>query len=44
MESQGIKVIYESDLEAYLNKSIIDYSDRWFERGFHIKGAMTSSC
>lgn len=44
VESQGIKVIYESDLEAYLNNSVIDYSNKWFERGFHIKGAMTSSC
>lgn len=44
VESQGIKVIYESDLEAYLSNSVIDYSTKWFERGFLIRGAMTSSC
>ena len=44
VESQGIKVIYKADLESYLSSSLIDYSNRWFERGFHISGARTSSC
>lgn len=44
VESQGIKVIYASDLEAHLNRTVIDYSNNWFNRGFTIGGGSTSSC
>lgn len=44
VESQGVKVVYESDLEAYLSKVVIDYSNKWFDRGFIIKGSGASSC
>ena len=44
VESQGVKVVYESDLEAYLSNLVIDYSNKWFDRGFIIKGAGASSC
>ena len=44
VESQGIKVLYEANLEAYLRDAVIDYSNSWFERGFVIKGSNTSSC
>lgn len=44
VESQGITVVYSSDLEEYVSNSIVDYSNSWFERGFVIRGASTSSC
>lgn len=44
VESQGITVVYESDLEGYLHNSVIDYSNSWLERGFVIRGNGLSSC
>lgn len=44
IEAQGIKVVYNSDIKEYVQNSIIDYSNSWFQRGFIIKGANTSSC
>lgn len=44
VESQGIKVIYESDLKAYLNGAVINYSNNFYNRGFTIGGGSTSSC
>jgi Fe-S cluster assembly iron-binding protein IscA len=44
VESQGITVVYNSDIEGYVQNSVIDYSNSWFERGFVIKGSMLSSC
>jgi hypothetical protein len=37
-------IAYNSGIEEYVNNSIIDYSDRWFERGFVVRGVKTSSC
>ena len=42
VESEGITIVYEKDLEVYLDRAIIDYSNGWFERGFVLRG--TSSC
>lgn len=44
IESQGITVIYNSDIEEYVHDSIIDYSKNWFQRGLVIRGAKTSTC
>jgi Fe-S cluster assembly iron-binding protein IscA len=44
VESQGIKVVYDSDIEPYVKDLIVDYSDHWYERGFVLRGARTSSC
>jgi len=44
IESKGIKIIYDSKLENYLNGTVIDYSNSWFGRGFTIGGISTSSC
>jgi Fe-S cluster assembly iron-binding protein IscA len=43
-ESEGIKIVYNSDLEEFLKNSTIDYSDNWFQRGFIIRGGNTSCC
>lgn len=42
VESEGIKIVFEKDLEVYLDRAVIDYANSWFERGFVIRG--TSSC
>lgn len=44
VEAGGIKVIYDSMLEAYVNDIVIDYSNSWFNRGFSISGGNSSSC
>lgn len=44
VESQGVKVIYASELNPYLNEALIDYSNNWFSRGFTINGGNSSSC
>ncbi|MFU0825908.1 MAG: Iron-sulfur cluster insertion protein ErpA [Clostridium sp.] len=43
-ESEGIKIVYNSDLEEFLKNSTIDYSDNWFQRGFIITGGNASCC
>lgn len=42
VESEGIKIVFEKDLQVYLDRAVIDYANSWFERGFVIRG--TSSC
>lgn len=44
VESQGVKVVYSSDLEGYVKNSVVDYANGWFERGFVIRGSGLSSC
>jgi iron-sulfur cluster assembly accessory protein len=44
INSEGINVVYNSDLEAYVNGSVIDYSNSWFNQGFTISGGSSSSC
>jgi Fe-S cluster assembly iron-binding protein IscA len=43
-EASDIKIAYDSELEAYVNGTIIDYSNSWFNRGFSIRGGYLSSC
>lgn len=44
VESQGITVVYDSNLEDHVRNSVVDYANSWFERGFVIRGARSSSC
>ena len=44
MESQGITVIYSSDIEEYVQNANVDYANNWLEHGFVIRGAGVSSC
>lgn len=44
LESEGIKVVYNPDIEGYVHNSVIDYANSWFERGFVIRGSGLSSC
>lgn len=44
IQAAGIEVIYDSDLEAYVNGIVIDYSNSLFNRGFSIIGGYSSSC
>ena len=43
-ESRGIKIVYNSDFGIFVDGTIIDYSDEWYNRGFTIKGGGLSSC
>ena len=43
-ESEEVKIVYSSDIKEYVNNSVVDYSNIWFERGFVLKGAGASSC
>lgn len=44
VESEGITIIYSTNIEEYLNGAVIDYSNSWFNKGFSIRGGGTSSC
>lgn len=44
VESRGLKIIYSSELGDYLEGSIVDYTNNWYNKGFTIKGSGTSSC
>lgn len=44
IESEGITVIYGSELEMYMKDLVIDYSNNWFNKGFSLRGGRTSSC
>lgn len=44
IESQGIKVVYESNLSDYVKDSVVDYSNGWFSKGFVLRGAGGSTC
>lgn len=44
VKSEGINVVYSSDLKEYVDESTIDYSTGWFRRGFTILGGNASSC
>jgi Fe-S cluster assembly iron-binding protein IscA len=44
IESEGIKIVFESDFEEYLKGTVIDYSDSWYRRGFTIRGGSMSTC
>lgn len=44
IESQGIRIAYEADLEKYVRDSVIDYSNGWFNKGIVLKGTVYSAC
>jgi len=44
VEITGIKVVYSEQLENSLKYAVIDYSDKWYRRGFQILGGNMSSC
>ena len=44
IENGEIKVVYDSQLNEYLETAVIDYSDSWFSRGFRIIGGGISHC
>lgn len=44
VESQGIKVVFDQNLESTLENARVNYSDKWFNKGFSLEGAGASSC
>ncbi|NLY71491.1 MAG: hypothetical protein GX076_07435 [Clostridiales bacterium] len=44
VESNGIKVVYASDLERHLEGLSLDYKEAGFRKGFYFTGGNISSC
>jgi Fe-S cluster assembly iron-binding protein IscA len=44
VEMDGIKIVYDKAIEAYVKNSTVDYSDRWYEKGFILRGPGVGSC
>lgn len=44
VESNGVKVIYSKDLESYVENLALDYSSKWYNKGFHFIGNNFGSC
>jgi len=44
VETDGIKIVYEGYLDRYLDNVVIDYSSKWYNKGFQLRGAYVSSC
>jgi Fe-S cluster assembly iron-binding protein IscA len=40
----GVKIVYDKAIEGYLKNSTVDYSDRWYEKGFILRGPGVGSC
>lgn len=43
-ENNGVQLVYDSSLRNLLKNSRIDYSDKWYRRGYFIDKAGQSSC
>lgn len=43
-ESRGVTILYPKKKEQRLNGVVIDYSDKWYNRGFYLKGVKTGTC
>ena len=41
---EGMSIVYNLDLEAYVNGSVVDYSNNWLNPGFNINSSNSSSC
>jgi len=44
VEDNGAKIVYDASLEGYLKYATIDYSTKWYEKGFVIRGMRGGSC
>lgn len=44
VESNGVKVVYAKQVEHYVAKSMIDYRDKWYNRGFRLVNLPFGSC
>lgn len=44
VESQGVKVVFDQNLASTLENARVNYSDKWFNKGFSLEGAGASSC
>lgn len=44
VEQDGVKVVYQPDLEQFLRNSTVDYLKFLFVKRFIIKGGVSSSC
>ena len=40
VEFNGTKIVYAKDLDEYINKLTLDYSDQWYNKGFRLTNAV----
>jgi len=43
VESEGVKIVFEKEIEWYLLSAVIDYSTRWNDEGFRFKDGTVPS-
>lgn len=43
-EIKGIKVVFVKQLKPHLDEAVIDYADKWYQKGFRIIDAYSGSC
>ena len=36
VECNGTKVVYAKELEEYIDRLTLDYSDKWYNKGFRL--------
>ncbi len=44
LDTNGIAIIYNKDIEEYLDNMVLDYEESSLNRGFTIKGSSSSCC
>jgi len=44
VESNGVKVVYTKQIEGHVSKATIDYSNKWYDRGFRIMNVPGAGC
>lgn len=44
VEENGAKVVYSKDLEDYIKNLTLDYSSKWYNKGFRLHGGGYGSC
>lgn len=44
LESDGVKVVFASDIEKYVQEAYIDYNDDPEDRGFYIFSPAVGAC
>lgn len=44
VESNNVKVVFSKNLQGHVKNTVIDYSDKWYARGFRLLGTSFGSC
>ena len=44
LELEGVTVVYKPEISVHLEGVAIDYSDKWYEKGFVLRFSRKSGC